>query len=175
MELGVRSTANVAQCSRHAECMAVYKGASLTGRGSMVPVGNRMGESIAMVTVHMIIGSLVVLAYLVLAVGNAIQLSGDRTLTWTRQLSMAAALLLLLQYVLGFSLLGKAVIVTRLLDRGWIEDARISVCDRRPGNTQCVSVHLGGRRTSQAPRGPERWSGSGAQSRHVGRGTGSRE
>jgi hypothetical protein len=65
-----------------------------------------MGVKDTMVSVHMIVGSLVVLAYLVLAVGNAIQLSGDRTLTWTRQLSMAAALLLLLQYVLGFSLLG---------------------------------------------------------------------
>lgn len=58
-----------------------------------------------MVTVHMVIGTLVVIAFLVLAVGNAIQLTGERTFTWTRQLSMAAALLLLVQYVLGFSLL----------------------------------------------------------------------
>jgi|SRR3954454_2941546 hypothetical protein len=53
----------------------------------------------------MIVGTLVVLAYLVLAVGNAIQLTGERSLGWTRQLSMGAALLLLVQLVLGFSLL----------------------------------------------------------------------
>ena len=58
-----------------------------------------------MVTVHMVVGSLVVIAYICLTVAYGMQLSGTRTLTWARQLSMGAAGLLLVQYVLGFSLL----------------------------------------------------------------------
>ncbi|HYP61923.1 MAG TPA: hypothetical protein VEQ36_15965 [Thermomicrobiales bacterium] len=58
-----------------------------------------------MVTVHMIVGSLVVLAFIALTISYGMQLSGKRTLTWARPLSMTAAGLLLLQYVLGFGLL----------------------------------------------------------------------
>ena len=58
-----------------------------------------------MVTVHMVVGSIVVLAYLALTIANGLQLSGKRTYAWTRQLSMAASLLLLVQFVLGFNLL----------------------------------------------------------------------
>jgi hypothetical protein len=59
-----------------------------------------------MVNVHMIVGTLVLIAYVALAITNGMQLSGARTFSWSRQLSMAAAGLLLLQYVLGFGLLG---------------------------------------------------------------------
>ena len=58
-----------------------------------------------MVTVHMIVGSLVVLAFIVLTISYGMQLNGTRTLSWSRPLSMGAAGLLLLQYVLGFGLL----------------------------------------------------------------------
>jgi hypothetical protein len=53
----------------------------------------------------MIVGSLVLLAYLALTIVNVIQLRGGRTIGFARQLSMAAALLLLVQIVLGFNLL----------------------------------------------------------------------
>jgi hypothetical protein len=53
----------------------------------------------------MIVGSLVVIAYICLTVAYGMQLSGTRNFSWTRQLSMGAAGLLLVQYVLGFSLL----------------------------------------------------------------------
>lgn len=59
-----------------------------------------------MVNVHMIVGTLVLIAYIALTIVNGLQLSGARTFSWSRQLSMAAAGLLFLQYVLGFSLLG---------------------------------------------------------------------
>ncbi len=58
-----------------------------------------------MVTVHQTIGTLVLLAFLVLTVVNVVRLTG-RNVTWARPLSFGAAGLLLLQYVLGFSLLG---------------------------------------------------------------------
>jgi hypothetical protein len=58
-----------------------------------------------MVTVHSTVGSLVILAYLVSTVVNILRLGG-RQITWARPLSFVAAGLLLLQYVLGFSLLG---------------------------------------------------------------------
>lgn len=58
-----------------------------------------------MVRLHEGIGTLVVLAFLALTIVNVLQLRG-RTITWSRQLSFGAAGLLLLQYVLGFSLLG---------------------------------------------------------------------
>ena len=53
----------------------------------------------------MIVGSLVLLAYLALTIVNALQLRGGRTISFARPLSMAAALLLLVQLVLGFNLL----------------------------------------------------------------------
>ena len=58
-----------------------------------------------MVTVHLWVGSILVLAYIVLTIANALQISGARTFAWTRQLSMAAGGLLLIQFVLGFNLL----------------------------------------------------------------------
>jgi hypothetical protein len=57
------------------------------------------------VTVHQTIGTLVLIAFLVLTVVNVLRLTG-RQITGARQLSFGAAGLLLLQYVLGFSLLG---------------------------------------------------------------------
>ena len=64
-----------------------------------------------MVTVHQTIGTLVVLAFLALTVVNILRLTG-RQITWARPLSFAAAGLLLLQYLLGFSLLGSDHSVT---------------------------------------------------------------
>ncbi|HEY7036464.1 MAG TPA: hypothetical protein VH482_34360 [Thermomicrobiales bacterium] len=58
-----------------------------------------------MVTVHETIGTLVVLAYLALTVVNILRATG-RQIVWARQLSFAAAGLLVVQYLLGFSLLG---------------------------------------------------------------------
>ena len=58
-----------------------------------------------MVTIHQTVGTLVLLAFLVLTVVNVLRLTG-RHITWARPLSFGAGALLLLQYVLGFSLLG---------------------------------------------------------------------
>ena len=58
-----------------------------------------------MVRFHEGIGTLVVLAFLALVVVNLLQMSG-RSISWTRQLSFAAAGLLFFQYVIGFGLLG---------------------------------------------------------------------
>ncbi|MDP9367043.1 MAG: hypothetical protein M3Q03_02010 [Chloroflexota bacterium] len=55
--------------------------------------------------IHSTVGTLVVLAYLVLTVIHLLGVNG-RSFSWVRPLSFAAAGLLLLQYVLGFSLLG---------------------------------------------------------------------
>jgi hypothetical protein len=53
----------------------------------------------------MIVGSLVLIAYIALTIVNVVQLRRGRTIGFARQLSMAAALLLLIQIVLGFNLL----------------------------------------------------------------------
>jgi hypothetical protein len=58
-----------------------------------------------MVGLHNIVGTLVVLAYLVLTVVNVLRARGS-DLPWARNLSFAAAGLLLIQYLLGFWLLG---------------------------------------------------------------------
>lgn len=58
-----------------------------------------------MVDVHNIVGTAVVVAYLALAVVNALRMGG-RSFSWVRGLSFAAAALLLVQYVIGFWLLG---------------------------------------------------------------------
>jgi peptidoglycan/LPS O-acetylase OafA/YrhL len=57
------------------------------------------------VSVHMIIGSLVVIAYIVLAVVNWVQLRRNEDISWSRQLSMLAGVLLLAQIAIGFNLL----------------------------------------------------------------------
>jgi hypothetical protein len=54
----------------------------------------------------MIVGTLVLIAYIALTITNGVQMSGARTISWARHLSMAAAGLLLFQYALGFGLLG---------------------------------------------------------------------
>ena len=58
-----------------------------------------------MVGLHEGIGTLVVIAFLALTVVYILQLRGKR-IEWSRQLSMAAGGLLLLQYALGFILIG---------------------------------------------------------------------
>lgn len=56
--------------------------------------------------VHNIVGTLVVVAYLALTVVNVLRLRGG-DVSWARPLSFAAAGLLLVQYLLGFALLGQ--------------------------------------------------------------------
>lgn len=60
-----------------------------------------------MVNAHEGVGSLVVLAYLFLVIMNLITLFSGREFGWLRPVSMLAALLLLIQYILGFTLLGQ--------------------------------------------------------------------
>ncbi len=59
-----------------------------------------------MAAVHQTVGTLVVLAFLASLIINGLGLTG-RTFSWGRYLSMAGATLLLLQIVIGFSLLGE--------------------------------------------------------------------
>ena len=59
-----------------------------------------------MTTVHMIVGLAVVIAFLISTVANYLRWSRGTEFTWLRGVSFAAAGLLLLQYVLGFALLG---------------------------------------------------------------------
>lgn len=60
-----------------------------------------------MTIVHMIVGSLVVLGYLIVLVLNLRTATGRAMLPFQRPLSMTAAALYLLQIMLGFSLLGE--------------------------------------------------------------------
>ncbi|HEU5430678.1 MAG TPA: hypothetical protein VFU81_03395 [Thermomicrobiales bacterium] len=57
-----------------------------------------------MVQIHMIVGGLVVLAYLILVILNIVRLTG-RLVPAIRVVSIVAAALLLIQYILGFGLL----------------------------------------------------------------------
>lgn len=59
-----------------------------------------------MTNLHWLVGTLVLVAYLALTVANVLQMRRGQAFPWARQLSFAAAGLLALQYVLGFSLLG---------------------------------------------------------------------
>ena len=59
-----------------------------------------------MVGFHNLVGTLVVIAFLALTVVNLLRVTG-RELPWARGLSFAAAALLLLQYLIGFALLGQ--------------------------------------------------------------------
>ena len=56
--------------------------------------------------VHMIIGLATLAAFILLTIVNGLRAFRGSQLTWARGLSFAAAGLLLIQYVLGFSLLG---------------------------------------------------------------------
>lgn len=58
-----------------------------------------------MVSVHMWVGTAVLVAFLTLTVVNFMQYRNGSTISWARELSMGAALLLLVQIVLGFNLL----------------------------------------------------------------------
>jgi hypothetical protein len=60
-----------------------------------------------MTTVHMIVGSIVVLLYLVNFGMYAISFLRGRAVAYHRVVAMGAAAFLLLQYMLGFSLLGE--------------------------------------------------------------------
>ena len=58
-----------------------------------------------LVTIHNIVGTLVVVAFVIVTILNALRVAG-RDIPAARTVSMVAAGLLLLQYVLGFLLLG---------------------------------------------------------------------
>src|SRR5262245_59799573 len=58
-----------------------------------------------MAGIHQTVGGLVVVAWIVVTIIAAIE-AGSGNFRWTRTASFAAAALLLLQYVLGFGLLG---------------------------------------------------------------------
>ncbi len=60
-----------------------------------------------MTNVHMIVGSAVVVAYLIVLVLNVRTASTGADFSWQKFVSFTAATLLLVQYVLGFSLLGE--------------------------------------------------------------------
>lgn len=59
-----------------------------------------------MANFHMIIGLATLAAFVLLTIVNGLRAFRGSQMTWARGLSFAAAGLLLLQYVLGFSLLG---------------------------------------------------------------------
>jgi hypothetical protein len=60
-----------------------------------------------MTNVHMIVGTLVVLGYALSTILNARLAFTGKDVSWQRQVSFGAATLLLLQWMLGFSLLGE--------------------------------------------------------------------
>jgi hypothetical protein len=66
---------------------------------------NQDGEEASMVAVHSTLGTLVILGYLATTILYLISGSGPRR--WVRPVSGIAAVLLLTQYVIGFSLLGE--------------------------------------------------------------------
>lgn len=91
------------------------KGGACAGPGSALQwgqdgriVGSRGGEGMGggLTGVHNIVGTLVVAAFLALTIVNILRLGG-RDFSWARPLSFAAAGLLVLQYLLGFALLGQ--------------------------------------------------------------------
>ncbi|HEV2067774.1 MAG TPA: hypothetical protein VGR08_13150 [Thermomicrobiales bacterium] len=60
-----------------------------------------------MTNVHMIVGTLVVLGYALSTILNVRLAFTGRDVSWQRQVSFGSATLLLLQWMLGFSLLGE--------------------------------------------------------------------
>ncbi|MGI8486338.1 MAG: hypothetical protein ACR2OU_19030 [Thermomicrobiales bacterium] len=60
-----------------------------------------------MANVHMLVGTLVIVAFLASAILNIMTFVTGRSFSWQKMVSFAAATLLLLQYLLGFSLLGE--------------------------------------------------------------------
>ena len=58
-----------------------------------------------MVNVHSTVGTLVLLMFIALTVLNVVQLVQRREITWAIQVSRAAALMLVVQWALGFNLL----------------------------------------------------------------------
>lgn len=65
-----------------------------------------------MTTAHMIIGSLTLLGFLAALVLNIRTLATGAVFSWQRGVSFAAATLLLLQYMMGFSLLSSGKSIT---------------------------------------------------------------
>jgi heme A synthase len=64
--------------------------------------------------VHMVIGLAVVVSFLLLTILNYLRMSRRMAFPWARGLSFAAAGLLILQYILGFALLGDGGEITPL-------------------------------------------------------------
>ena len=70
-----------------------------------VAAENPDGGRQEMVNVHSTVGTLVLVAFLALTVLNVVQLVRKREFPWAIMVSRTAALLLLLQWALGFNLL----------------------------------------------------------------------
>lgn len=64
-----------------------------------------------MAGIHQLVGTIVLVLFVILTVGNIMRATG-RVAPWTRQLSMAAGGVLLIQYVLGFTLLSTSHSIT---------------------------------------------------------------
>jgi hypothetical protein len=80
------------------------------GRGTALPpdrIAMHPEVPLSMTDVHMIVGSLVVIAYIIVLVLNVRTAMGRPMLSFQRPLSMAAAGLFLIQILLGMSLLGE--------------------------------------------------------------------
>lgn len=65
-----------------------------------------------MTNAHLIIGSLTLLAFLIALILNIRTLITGSVFSWQKMVSFAAATLLLLQYMMGFSLLGSGKSMT---------------------------------------------------------------
>jgi hypothetical protein len=65
-----------------------------------------------MTNIHMVVGTLVILGYLVVLGLNVRSAATGREFSWQKLVSFGAATLLLLQYMLGFSLLGEGKSIT---------------------------------------------------------------
>ena len=65
-----------------------------------------------MTNIHMIVGTLVIVGFLVVLILNIRSAATGREFSWQKMVSFGAATLLLLQYMLGFSLLGEGKSIT---------------------------------------------------------------
>jgi hypothetical protein len=65
-----------------------------------------------MSNIHMILGTLVIVAYLITLGLNVRTSATGRDFSWQKMVSFGAATLLLLQYMIGFSLLGEGYSIT---------------------------------------------------------------
>ncbi|HYJ12044.1 MAG TPA: hypothetical protein VEW66_00510 [Thermomicrobiales bacterium] len=65
-----------------------------------------------MTSIHMIVGTLVIVGYVVVLALNIRSATTGREYSWQKMVSFGAATVLILQYMLGFSLLGEGKSIT---------------------------------------------------------------